>query len=126
MSTTTHELIESFWRYANARDWVAFGALLAEDIVYEIPQTRERVRGRDAYVEFNATYPGPWQAEIVRIVAEDSRAVSEVAFTIGEETSIGIAFFDLKDGRIARIVDYWPEPYEPPVRNTSQIERYNV
>ena len=126
MSTTTRELIETYWRYANARDWPAFGTLLAENIVYELPQTRERVCGRDAYVEFNATYPGPWQAEVVRVIAEDSRAVSEVAFNIGDETATGIAFFELEDGWITRIVDYWPEPYEPPARNTSRIERYDV
>ena len=94
--------------------------------MYELPQTRERICGRDSYVEFNATYPGSWQAEVVRVIAEDSRAVSEVAFNIGDETATGIAFFELEDGWIARIVDYWPEPYEPPARNTSRIERYDV
>ena len=126
MSTVTHELIESYWRYANARDWPAFGALLAESIVYELPQTHERVRGRDAYIEFNATYPGEWRAEVVQIIAEDSRAVSNMAFKIGAETATAISFFELEDGRITRIVDYWPEPYEPPLRNTSHIERYDV
>lgn len=126
MSTSTRELIESYWRYANARDWPAFGTLLAESIIYEVPQTRERVRGKEAYVEFNATYPGEWHAEVVRIIAEHSRAVSNVAFGIGAEIATGISFFELEDGRITRITDYWPEPYEPPVRNTSRIERYDA
>src|SRR6185503_6754450 len=101
------------------------GSLLAENIVYELPQTRERVRGRDAYIEFNATYPGEWRAEVVQIIAEGSRAVSNMAFKVGAETATGISFFELEDGRITRIVDYWPEPYEPPLRNTSRIERYD-
>jgi ketosteroid isomerase-like protein len=28
------------------RDWAGLSDLLADDVVYEIPQTRERVRGR--------------------------------------------------------------------------------
>jgi len=123
---STHELIERYWRYANARDWPAFGSLLAENIVYEVPQTRERVRGKEAYIEFNATYPGAWQAEVMRIIAEESRAVSNVAFRIGAEIAVGISFFELEDGRITRIIDYWPEPYEPPLRNTAHIERYDT
>jgi len=36
----------------------------------------------------------------------------------------GISFFDLRDGRIARITDWWPDSYEPPARATDKIERY--
>ena len=56
-------------RYAetlNARDLTAVGDLLHEDVLYEVPQTRERVRGREAYLEFNLTFPGDWTLEAVR------------------------------------------------------------
>jgi SnoaL-like domain len=37
-----------YWAAAEARDWDAFVKLLAVDVVYQGPQTRERVRGRAA------------------------------------------------------------------------------
>ena len=40
------DLVTSYWTAAEARDWDAFRALVAEDVVYEAPQSRERVRGR--------------------------------------------------------------------------------
>jgi len=43
-----------------ARDWEAWTALLAEDVVYEMPQTRERVTRRDALLRLNQEYPGDW------------------------------------------------------------------
>ena len=43
-----------YWAAAEARDWAAFGALLADGVVYEVPQSRERVSGREAYIRFNA------------------------------------------------------------------------
>jgi hypothetical protein len=43
-----------------ARNWEAWTALLAEDVVYEVPQTRERVSGRAALLRFNQEYPGDW------------------------------------------------------------------
>jgi hypothetical protein len=36
-------------------------ALRVEDVLYDMRQTRERIRGKAAYVEFNATYPGQWR-----------------------------------------------------------------
>ena len=49
-----HLVVASYWTAAGARDWETFGDLVAEDVLYQAPQTRERVRGRAAYVRFNA------------------------------------------------------------------------
>src|SRR5580692_3931050 len=51
--TGAHEVVAAYWAAAEARDWDAFGALLADDVIYRGPQTREQVRGRDAYIRFN-------------------------------------------------------------------------
>jgi hypothetical protein len=97
---------------------------LHEDVVYEIPQTRERVRGRAAYVDFNATYPGDWTLEILRLVADEQGAVSQIAFRVGDQEEPGITFFEFKEGLIYRITDYWPVAYEPPLRHSRYVERY--
>ena len=117
-------VIEAYWAAANRRDWDAFGALLADDVVYEVPQTDERVRGRDAYLRFNMEYPGDWTAAIERIVGSGTNGASWTTFTIGDEHMTGLCFFDLDDqGRIAHIADFWPEPYEPPPGREHLVER---
>jgi len=123
-TSAAHELIEAYWRHAQARDWAAFGALLADDVLYEVPQTRERVRGTANVVEFNRTYPGDWRAEPRRIVGEGEHGASWVDFHVDGTLATGVTFFELRDGRIARITDWWPEAYEPPARMTDKIERY--
>ncbi|GAA2402911.1 nuclear transport factor 2 family protein [Streptomyces glaucosporus] len=118
-------VIERYWSTAQDRDWSAFGALLAPDVVYEIPQTRERVRGREAYVRFNAEYPGDWRVTVERIVAEERRGVSWTSFTAEGGTETGLSFFTLgDDGLIESVVDFWPEPYEPPAGREHLVERY--
>jgi ketosteroid isomerase-like protein len=117
-------LVETYWRLANARDWDGFGALCAPDVVYEVPQTRERVRGRTPYVEFNRTWPGDWRAEVRNVIAQDDRAVSVIAFHVDGSTETGITFFEFQQGLISRLTDHWPEAYEPPARMTQVIERY--
>src|SRR5215472_3579716 len=69
------EVVRAYWEAAADRRWDDFGALLADDVVYEAPQSRERVRGRGAYLRFNEEgFPGPWRLEVVKIVGGDTRA----------------------------------------------------
>lgn len=119
------ETVAAYWAAADARDWTAFGALLAEDAVYEIPQSRERVRGRDACVRFNAEFPGDWRIAVERLVADGRHAATWIRFTVDGADQVGLCFFDLDDdGLIAHISDFWPEPYEPPPGREHLVERY--
>jgi ketosteroid isomerase-like protein len=124
VSVTTKQIIEHFWSTANARDWESFAALLHPDMLYLVPQTRERVRGRTGFVELFRTWPGQWRADVQLLIAEENQAVSIIDFHVSGETSTGISFFEFSAGRVSRITDYWPNPYEPPARATPYIERY--
>jgi ketosteroid isomerase-like protein len=121
-----HDVVAAYWAAAEARDWVMFGGLLAEDVVYEGPQTRERVRGREAYLRFNAEgFPGGWHLQVERIVGEGQHAASWIEMSEGEERYPGLCFFDLgSDGRIARITDFWPTPSELPASRAHLVEQY--
>jgi ketosteroid isomerase-like protein len=120
------DVVASYWAAAEARDWAAFSSLLAEDVVYEGPQTRERVRGRDAYLRFNAEgFPGDWHLEVQRIVGDGQHAASWIQMSEGEEHYPGLCFFDLdSDGQIVRISDFWPTPYELPASRAHLVERF--
>src|SRR5215472_15693930 len=47
------ELVERFITSLEARYWDTWAALLDPAVVYEIPQSRERIRGRDRYLRVN-------------------------------------------------------------------------
>jgi ketosteroid isomerase-like protein len=106
--------IRAFASALEARDWPAFAALLHSDVVYEVPQTRERIRGRERYVQFNAEYPGDWHLEPRVVLADDHDASLLFRWQLDDEDALAIAFFELSDGRITKITDFWPEPYDPP------------
>jgi ketosteroid isomerase-like protein len=124
--TDAHQLVAAYWAAAQARDWDAFGRLLAADVVYEGPQTRERVRGRAAYLRFNAEgFPGDWHLAVERIVAEGQSAASWIQLTDAGDTYPGLCFFEINsEGRIARITDFWPAPTELPASRAHLVERY--
>jgi ketosteroid isomerase-like protein len=122
--TKAHEVVAAYWAAAEARDWDAFGALVADDVVYRGPQTREQVRGREAYLRFNVE-DYDWHIAVQRIVGEDRHAASWLEFTGREGTQPGLCFFELDDdGRIASIADFWPDPYELPASRAHLVERY--
>ncbi|MFB7242274.1 hypothetical protein CW362_16860 [Streptomyces populi] len=123
--TDLRKAVEGYWAAADVRDWEAFAELLTEDVVYTLPQTRERINGRERYVEFNREYPGDWHVRIERVVAEPGQAVTWTHFTVGLEEMHAITFFTADArGRIATVTDFWPEPYEPPAGRDHLAERY--
>jgi predicted ester cyclase len=121
------DVVKAYWAAANERDWEAFAGLLADDVVYEGPQTRERVRGKRGYVRFNVDgFPGSWHLHVVRIVGEGRHAASWIEFTNADGVrQPGVCFFDLdEEGRIVHITDFWPDPYELPAGRAHLVERY--
>lgn len=123
--TDLRETVERFWTAAEARDWAAFAGTLAEDVVYTLPQTRERISGRERYVRFNREYPGDWHLRVERVVAEPGQVVTWIHFAVGLEEMYGISFFTGDgEGRISTVTDFWPEPYEPPAGREHLTERY--
>ena len=67
----TRELAERFITSLEARDWVTWAGLLHPGVVYEIPQSRERIRGCDRYLRFNREYPGDWHLRPKVVVADE-------------------------------------------------------
>jgi SnoaL-like domain len=108
-----------------ARDWDAAAELLAADVVYLAPQTRERVVGRDALITYMRGYPGDWHLAVVRVIATDSEVTVVLDARIGDEPLVSIALFDVDaDGLITTMTDYWPESYERPASRAHLSDLY--
>ena len=123
--TDTEATIRRYWECADRRDWDGFAATLSDDVVYEVPQTRERVTGREAYLRFNRDYPGDWRAVVRRVVADGTGGVAWTDFTVGAESMTGLHFFTFDGaGLVTRIDDFWPEPYDPPPGREHLVERF--
>jgi hypothetical protein len=123
MSDATRSLIQKHWDTANVRQWSEFKALLHPHLRYEVPQTREYAESGEGYFELFRTWPGHWQASIKHLVCEANKAVCVIDFAVGSKVMTGISIFELSDGKIAKVTDYWPDPYDPPPRQTPHLKR---
>ncbi|MGH8914582.1 MAG: nuclear transport factor 2 family protein [Acidimicrobiia bacterium] len=120
-----HDLISRFVETLDNRDWEAWSALLHPDVVYEIPQTRERISDRDRYLRFNEEFPGDWHLSLRVAIADDENGVAWFIWNVGDdEPADGIAFFTFDAGLITTVTDFWPEPYDPPSGREHLMERW--
>jgi hypothetical protein len=117
------ERAERFIATLEARDWAAWAALLHPEVLYEIPQSRELIRGRDRYLRFNQEYPGDWHLRPKVTIADDDHAVVWFEWELDGSTADAMVFFAFTGGLISRVTDFWPEPYEPPPGREHLVER---
>ena len=116
--------VRRFWEATEARDWEGLAELLSPDFVYRCEQTRERVRGRDAFLRFYAEFPGDWHVAVRRVVADGETAASVIDATVDGVAMVGLAWFAARDGALTEMDEWWPEPYEPPADRAGLTERY--
>ena len=122
--TDAKQLVAAFADRLERRDWPALAELLDPDVVYELPQTRERIRGRDRYVTFNREYSGDWHIEPRVVLGDEHDGALLFRWTLDGDEALAVAFFEVTDGRITKVTDLWPEPYEPPPGREHLVERW--
>ena len=118
------EVAREFWRLMATNDFASVAAVLAPEFTLEWPQSKERIRGAEAFAQMNSEYPasGPWKFSINRLVGGATDAVSDVTITDGAQTARAISFFAVAQGKVTRIVEFWPESYAAPPNRAHLVE----
>ena len=107
MSDAAEQVRRLYERY-QARDWAAAAELLHPDAELSMPATAEQQVGRDAVLAFQADYPEPWgDLTVLRVIGDGATAVAETEIVSPAETYRCAAFWQLRDGRLHRGVEYW-------------------
>lgn len=125
MNEDTRLVVERFWAAMQANDWVTAGELLHDEFVLEWPQSGERIRGRENFAAVNAQYPaaGHWQFDVQHFVVEGDTAVTDMLVTDSAVQGRAITISAVRDGRIVRQVEFWPDPFEAPAWRAALVER---
>jgi ketosteroid isomerase-like protein len=123
-ATTAETIVREFWRLMATNDFAAVAVVLSDDFVLEWPQSGERIRGVANFSWMNDEYVshGSWRFTVNRIIATDNEAVSDVDVTDGVQIGRALSFFTISNGRIARIVEFWPDPFPAPQNRAHLVE----
>ncbi len=118
------QIVENFWLTMATNDFHA-AALLHDDYILEWPQSAERIRGRDNFAAINTNYPaeGKWRFTLHQIIAEGDVVVTDVTATDGKMSGRVITFSTIRDGKIWKQVEFWPDPFEAPAWRAQWIEK---
>jgi aryl-alcohol dehydrogenase-like predicted oxidoreductase/ketosteroid isomerase-like protein len=120
------QVVARFWAAMHANDFRAAGELLHDEYLLEWPQSGERIRGRENFVAVNEQYPaeGRWSVMLHRLLGEGGEVVTEVTVTDGVGiTGRAITFSTVRDGKIARQTEYWPDSFEAAAWRARWVER---
>ncbi len=119
------QIIENFWATMATNDFHAAAQLLHEEYRLEWPQSGEVIRGRKNFALINSNFPaeGKWQFKINDIVVENDVVVTDVSVSDGKRQDRAITFSSIRDGKIWKQVEFWPEPFEAPDWRAQWVQR---
>jgi hypothetical protein len=103
---------------------VVYQANHPDDYAMEMPQSGERIVGRENMRRFHNAYPGSPTIRVRRVLVRDGLWVVEgVNDYGGGQVSDMVMIIELKDGRIWRDRRYYAEPFEAPEWRAKWVER---
>jgi ketosteroid isomerase-like protein len=116
-------LVRALYEAYQRRDWNAAAELLHPDATVDMPDTRERLTGRDDVIAFQRDYPEPWgDLSVLRVLGGADEACAEVE-VVGPQHTFRLAAFWRADEELLRDgIEYWltvggeqPPPGRAPV-----------
>ena len=102
-------------------------AVRHEDFVMEMPQSGERIRGREnmrAFQRSFADHSNPPTITLRRVVVREGLWIVEGVNDYGNGRVFNVAVtFELRDGRVWRDTRYYAEPFKAPEWRARWVER---
>lgn len=118
-------IVRKLWEIFNTRKFSNVKPLLSDDFMCVWPQSNELIRGADNFVSINENYPGKWTINCKRVICCGENAISEVELTCDKQKVYATSFFEIKNGKITKLTEYWGEPYDAPewrIKWTEKVE----
>ena len=99
-------------------------AIRHEDYIMEMPQSEERIRGREKMRQFQQAYPTPPSIQLRRVLVKDGLWVVEGVNDYGGGQVFNVVLIiELRDGKMFRDTRYYAQPFEVPNWRAQWVER---
>jgi len=97
-------------------------ALRHEDVVIDMPQSGERIRGRDHMKAMQEAYPGPPTITVRRVVGSGDVWVVEGRSDYGGRIYHIANILEFREGKIMRETRYYADPFQAPAWRAQWVE----
>jgi hypothetical protein len=116
---TSHFLTELLPKLSPAEEY----EIRHEDYLMEMPQSGERIRGRQNMRAFQEAYPNPPTMQLRRVIVREGLWVVEIVSDYGGRVYNSVLIIELRDGKMFRDTRYYAEPFEAPAWREQWVER---
>lgn len=125
MDTESVVLVKSFWQLFSEQKWDMAGELLHADFEANWPQSREKICSGDNFININKFYPGNHTITVIHIFEIGPKILTTVWIDAdtGQQTFAN-SIFEIRDGKIFRVEEYWAAPYPAPEGRKQWVEIY--
>jgi hypothetical protein len=93
-----------------------------QDYVMEMPQSGERIRGRDKMRAMQEAFPKPPIGTLRRVIGGGDVWVAEGENDYGDDVWQWVIVVELKDGKILRETRYYGQPFPAPEWRAAWVE----
>ena len=125
--------VEQFIQAMAANDFEAQDRLLADDFVEEYPQSGEVIKGKENRRAIIENYPGGEPREtsasgpspkppVITGAGDNFTATGQIKYPNGETWHL-VSFIEFREGKIAKITDYFAAPFEAPAWREPYVEK---
>ena len=115
--------IEAHWASSDVNDFDAEHQIYRADAILEYPQSGERIRGRDNIQASREAQPNAKRFTVRRILGGGELWISELVMTYDGQPSYVVSIMEFQDGKVAREVQYFAEPFAAPAWRAQWVER---
>jgi ketosteroid isomerase-like protein len=93
------------------------------DYVMEMPQSGERIRGRENMRSMQANYPNPPSIQLRRVVGEGDVWAVEMRSGYDGRAYHVVMLVEFRDGKILRETRYYADPFDAPEWRAQLVEQ---
>jgi hypothetical protein len=117
--------VEDYWRALERGDARGATNFLHDEFVEDWPQSRERIRGKERWLEMATHHPTFPKVTLVRIRGSDDLWAAECDFVYpgSDDTWRICALCEMRDGKIVAITEYFGAPFEAAGWRSELVER---
>jgi ribosomal protein S18 acetylase RimI-like enzyme len=118
-------IVKSFWNLFSNQQWDEASNLLHHNFVATWPQSREKIIGAKNFIDVNRYYPGNHKIEVIHYFEVGSKVLTTVWIEAdtGQKTFAN-SIFEIDNGRILKVEEFWAEPYPAPEWRKQWVEIY--
>jgi hypothetical protein len=117
------EALDRHWAASDVSDFDVEHDIYREDALLEYPQSGERIEGRHNIQASRVAQPNSKRFTVRRIVGKGDLWVSEFILSYDGRPSYSVSVMEFVDGKVAREIQYFGDPFEPGPSRAHLVER---